>query len=192
MRPPGVVIGNPSGDDLPSLIEIEEQAFVEKPVAHPAVECFHLAVLHRFAGCDVVPLDSMLFATMQYRVRGELGAVVGHDHPRLATPFDEHRQLAGGPFARYRGVWDRRQAFPCHIIDNIEDAQAPTAGKLVVDKVEGPGGIGFGLDEDGSAASHCLPARSTFAHRRMCPDFFARRAQARTPGARSRGRAWRS
>jgi hypothetical protein len=76
---------------------------------------------------------------MQYRVRGEFGAVVGHDHPRLATRFDKHRQLAGGPFARYRGLWDRRQAFPCYVIDNI----APTGGKLVVDKVEGPAGIGL-------------------------------------------------
>ena len=38
MRPPGVVVDNPSGDDLPSLVEIEKQAFVEKLVAHPAVE----------------------------------------------------------------------------------------------------------------------------------------------------------
>ena len=98
----------------------------------------------------------MLFAPVQYRVRGELGAVVGHDHPRLATPFDEHRQLAGSPFTRYRGVWDRRQAFPCHVINNVEDAQTPTAAKLVVDKVEGPAGIGFGLDEDGSAASYAF------------------------------------
>ena len=29
-------VGNSSGDDLPSLIEIEKQAFVEKLVAHPA------------------------------------------------------------------------------------------------------------------------------------------------------------
>ncbi len=42
---PGVVIGNPSGDDLPSLIEIEKQAFVEKLVAHPAIEGFDVAVL---------------------------------------------------------------------------------------------------------------------------------------------------
>ena len=38
MRPPGVVVGDPGGDDLPSLVEIEKQALVEKLVAHPAVE----------------------------------------------------------------------------------------------------------------------------------------------------------
>ncbi len=55
MWPRRVVVGNPGSDDLPSLIEVEEQALVEKLVAHAAVEGFNVAVLHRLAGCDVVP-----------------------------------------------------------------------------------------------------------------------------------------
>jgi hypothetical protein len=50
------------------LVEIEKQAFVEKLVAHPAVEGFDIAVLHRFAGCNVMPFDPMRFAPMQDRI----------------------------------------------------------------------------------------------------------------------------
>ena len=91
MRPRGVVVGDPGSDDLASLIEIEKQALVEKLVAHATVEGFDVAVLHRLAGRDVVPFDLMLFAPAQDRVRGELGAVVGDDHPRLAAPLDDVR-----------------------------------------------------------------------------------------------------
>jgi hypothetical protein len=94
MRPSGVVVGNPSGDDFPSLVEIEKQALVEKFVAHPAVESFDVAVLHRFAGCDVVPFHLMLFAPAQDRVRGELGTVVGYDHLRLAAALDQRRETS--------------------------------------------------------------------------------------------------
>ena len=38
VRPGGVVISDPSVDELAGLIEIDEQALIEKLVAHPAVE----------------------------------------------------------------------------------------------------------------------------------------------------------
>ena len=68
MRPSDVVIGDPGSDDLPSLVEIEKQALVEKLVAHPAIEGFDVAVLHRLAGSNVVPFDLMLFAPMEDRI----------------------------------------------------------------------------------------------------------------------------
>src|SRR6266702_3211884 len=107
-----------SCDDLASLIEIEEQALVEKFVAHAAVEGFDVAILHRLAGRDVVPFHVMLFAPAQDSIRGELGTVIGHDHPRLATPLDDCDELAGNPSARDRGVGDRCQAFSRHVIDD--------------------------------------------------------------------------
>src|SRR6266702_8868530 len=73
MRPRRVVVSDPSSDDLASLIEIEEQALVEKFVAHAAVEGFDVAILHRLAGRDVVPFHVMLFAPAQDSIRGELG-----------------------------------------------------------------------------------------------------------------------
>ena len=65
--------------------------------------------------------------------------------PRLSTSIVSSR-AARLPDIVVSGI--AAEAFPCHVINNVEDAQTPTAAKLVVDKVEGPAGIGFGLDED--------------------------------------------
>src|SRR5438874_11011553 len=86
MRPRRVIVGDPRSDDLTSLVEIEEQALVKKLATHAAVERFDIAILHRLAGRDVVPFHLILFAPVQYRIRGELGTVVGHDHPRRPRP----------------------------------------------------------------------------------------------------------
>src|SRR5471032_3005975 len=99
MWPRGVVVCNPSSDELAGLIEIDEQALVEKLIAHPTIERFDIAVLHRSSGCDVVPFHPMLLGPAQDRVRGELGAVVGNDHAGLAAHIDERRKLARNPFA---------------------------------------------------------------------------------------------
>jgi hypothetical protein len=52
---------------LASLVEIEKQGLVEKLVAHPAVKGFDVADLHRFARCDIMPLDPMLFPPTPHR-----------------------------------------------------------------------------------------------------------------------------
>jgi hypothetical protein len=44
--PRGIVVCGPGANELPSLIEIDEQALVEKLVAHPAIEGFDVAILH--------------------------------------------------------------------------------------------------------------------------------------------------
>jgi len=75
MRPLGVVVSDPDADDLAGLVEIKEDCLVEELVAHPTVEGFDVAVLHRFAGRDVVPFDLMIDCPAEDRVRGELGAV---------------------------------------------------------------------------------------------------------------------
>jgi hypothetical protein len=58
-----------------------------------------------------MPFHLMLLRPRQDRIRGELGAIVGHDHLGLATRIDERSQLASDAFARDRGTGDRRQAF---------------------------------------------------------------------------------
>lgn len=50
MWPPPIVVVSPCRDLRPGMIEAKEQAFVEKLVAHGAVEAFAEAVLHRLAG----------------------------------------------------------------------------------------------------------------------------------------------
>src|SRR6266542_3883546 len=164
MQPRRVVVSDPSSDDLASLIEVEEQALVEKLVAHAAVEGFDVAILHRLSGHDVVPFHLMLFAPAQDSIRGELGAVIGHDHPRLATPLDDGDELAGNSSARDRGVGDRCQAFSRHVIDDVENTEAPAAGELIVDEVERPARIWLGLDQNGRPVAHRLAATSAFAH----------------------------
>src|SRR5215475_13128159 len=105
----------------------------------------------------------MLFTLAQDRVRGELGAVVGHDHPRLAAALDQSRELACHPLARNRRVGNRRQALPGHVIDDVEDTRAAAARELVVDEIERPAGIRLGLNQDRSTSSHRLAATSAFA-----------------------------
>ena len=78
MRPLGVVVGDPATDELAGLVEIEKDCLVEELVAHPAVKALDEAVLHRFAGRDVVPFDLMIDCPAEDRVRGELGAVVAN------------------------------------------------------------------------------------------------------------------
>jgi hypothetical protein len=47
MRPRGVVVGDPGGDEPARLIEIDEQVLVEKLVAQAAVHAGHIGELHR-------------------------------------------------------------------------------------------------------------------------------------------------
>jgi hypothetical protein len=95
MRPPGVIVGDRSSDDLSSLVEIKEQALVEQFVAHSPVGGFDIAVLHLLAGSDVVPLDPMLFAPAQDRIR------VGPDS-RVRTGHEPRQNFVGKSESRVR------------------------------------------------------------------------------------------
>src|SRR6516164_7986594 len=106
----------------------------------------------------------MVLAPAQDRVRGELGTVIGHDHPRLAALVDERRELAGNPLTGDRDVRDCRQTFPGHVIGDVKDAKAPAAAELVMDEIKRPSGIWLGFNENGRAGSYCLAATSAFAH----------------------------
>src|SRR5947209_20130652 len=92
-----VVVGHPFRDCLPRVVEPEEQSLVQQFVAHAAVEGFDVPVLHGLARCDVVPIHGMVPGPGEDRVRGELGAVIGNDHARLATPADELSELTSHP-----------------------------------------------------------------------------------------------
>ena len=65
MRSVGVVVDPPVFDDPASFVEVREQVLVEALVAQAAVEALHEAILHRFARCDVVPVDGMLLLPSQ-------------------------------------------------------------------------------------------------------------------------------
>ena len=50
-----------------------------------------------------------------------------------------------------------RQTYARHIIDNVEDAEAPALGELVMDEVERPARVDLGLDQDRRARSDRFP-----------------------------------
>src|SRR3954470_15506678 len=100
MRTLVIVVGDPSGDLAPGVVQAEEQALVEQLVAHPTIEAFDRAVLHRLAPGDEMPIQVHLPAPGKHRVAGELRAVVADDQARRAPSFDERSQLARDAPAR--------------------------------------------------------------------------------------------
>ena len=56
------------------------------------------------------------------------------------------------------------QALHGDVIDVGKDAEAATAGELVVDEIERPAGVRLGLDEDRGAGSYRLATSSALAH----------------------------
>ena len=58
--------------------------------------------------------------------------IVRDDHAGLAAPFDQRRQFPRHAPAWDRGVRDRRQALPRHVIDDVQDAEPPAAAVAAV------------------------------------------------------------
>ena len=87
VRSPPIVVVDPARDPFPRVIEPKEQAFVEKLVAHAAVEALAKAVLHRLSRRDETPDDLVVPREGEHGVRGEPGPVVRDDHAGLAAPL---------------------------------------------------------------------------------------------------------
>ena len=76
MGPFGVVVVDPSRDQIAGMGEVAEQRLIQELVPHPTVEAFDETVLHGLAGRDLVPFDPLLGAPLQDCVRGQFGPVV--------------------------------------------------------------------------------------------------------------------
>src|SRR5277367_570556 len=63
-----------------------------------------------------------------------------------------------------RGVRDRRQALPRHVIDDVQDAEPSAAGKLVMDEVDRPASVRLGFDQDRRPRPHGAPPSPPLAH----------------------------
>jgi len=166
MRSALIVVSDPAGNRLARMIETEEQALVEKFVAHAAVEALAESVLHRLPRRDEMPDDPVILRPAEHGVRRELSSVVRDDHAGFAASLDQRRQLARHASAGNRDVGDRRQALPRHVVDDVQDAEAATAGELVVDKIQRPAGVGRRLDQDRRPRSCGAPTRPTLADRK--------------------------
>lgn len=64
-----VVVVTPCRDQVTGMAQAGEQVLVEALVPQAAVEALDEAVLHGFAGCDVVPFDLPVLLPRQDRVR---------------------------------------------------------------------------------------------------------------------------
>jgi len=152
------------------VVEAEEQSFVQQLIAHTTVEAFAEAVLHGLARRNIMPLDLAFGRPGEDGVRGEFRPVIRDDHSRFSAPTDQRRQLTGDTLARDRCVGDRRQAFARHVVDDVEDAEPPAAGELVMHEVQRPARIRPWLDNDRRPRADSAAAGPAFAHRKP---FFA-------------------
>lgn len=85
MRPVVIVVVAPCRNRMAGVVQRREQVFVQAFLAHPSIETFHQAVLHGFAGSNVMPADLSLLLPFQRRVRSQLRAIVRDHHTGVAA-----------------------------------------------------------------------------------------------------------
>ena len=153
---------------------------VQALVAQATIERFYKAVLLRFSGCDVMPLDPGVLAPGEDRMTGQLGASLRIDppdqpatvgvadhHARQPTTFGDRGQLAHDAPTLQRGVDDRRQTFAAVIVDHVQQAEPPAAGQRIRHKVERPSLVRLLRDRHRCPRpQRALPA-PTLAHRQF-------------------------
>jgi len=103
-----------------------------------------------------MPFDAALGGKGSDRVTGQFGSVARDNHARPATPINQATQFSGNTPPRDRGVRDCCKAFPGHVIDHVQDAEPSPAGKLAVDEVERPTGVGPRFNQDQGTRADCL------------------------------------
>ncbi len=91
MRPIGVIIGAPLNQHDPGVGDRAEQRLVKQFIPQAAVEALDKAILHRLAGCDVMPLDRVTFSPAEDRVAGQLRFIVADDGGGLSAPGHAYR-----------------------------------------------------------------------------------------------------
>ena len=83
------VVVAPCRNHAEDMAQSREQHFVHAFLSHPAVEALDQTVLHRLAGCDIVPFDVLALLPLECRVGCQLGSVVTDHDAGLAElpPF---------------------------------------------------------------------------------------------------------
>ena len=110
MGPSGVGVGHPSRDQITGMGEVAERRFVQELVPHPAIEAFDEGVLHRLSWRDIVPLDLVVGAPLQDRVRGQFRPIVTDDpsNSRRRATLPLATAIASIPAAPIPDPWDSR------------------------------------------------------------------------------------
>ena len=161
-----IVIRSPCRKLASGLIETEEECLFQKLITLEPVEALDEPVLHRLSEFVEVPVDLVVLAPGEHGVAGKLSSIVTDNHARFATLFDHRRQLTRHALCRDRRVRDRAEASLGHVVDHVQDTEAPTVDELVMHEVGRPAGICLHLDEDWSPGPDCLAPRPSFAHQK--------------------------
>lgn len=66
----------PGCDEIACMAHVVEQVLVQTFISHAPIETFYEPILHRLAGCDVMPVNLPVFLLLQDRIRRQLRAVV--------------------------------------------------------------------------------------------------------------------
>ena len=90
-----IVVVAPAPEDRSGMGQTIKHFFVEALVAKLAIEALDEAVLHRFAGGDIVPGNTALILPFQDRSTGQFAAIVTDNGLWLAIEPDQSIQLAG-------------------------------------------------------------------------------------------------
>lgn len=119
-----------------------EQGLIEALIAKAAIEAFHNSVLHRLAGCDVVPFDMSILTPFQDGRAGHFRAVVRNNRSGLAPSCDDCIQFPAEPSTRQRCIRNQCQALSREIINDRQHAEPAAIGESIADEIQAPPLIG--------------------------------------------------
>lgn len=101
-----------------------EQVFVQAFVAHPPVEAFDQAILHRLTWRDAMPLDVAIFLSFEHVVRRQFGSIVPDNHTGVTAQLVYSVQFVGDTRTADGCVHDSSKALPAEAIDHVQYAEA--------------------------------------------------------------------
>src|SRR5690606_4758038 len=111
---------------------------VQAVVAEGAVEALDEAVLHRLARLNEVDLDATGIRPGVERPARELRTVVGHDHVGQASLAPQALEHLDDPHSWQRMRHLDRQAFTRELVDDVQAAEATSAGQRVTHEIHAP------------------------------------------------------
>jgi hypothetical protein len=116
----------PRCDQTAGMAQVVEQVFIQTFIPHSAVEAFDEAILHQFAGRDVMPINLAIFLPFQDRIRSQFGPIVADHHTGVSTHLGNPIQFTRNTVTRQRCIDDCSKTFAAEVVDHVQDAEAAT------------------------------------------------------------------
>ena len=114
------------------LVERFNEMVRQPVVADGPVVMLDASILLRLAGLDEIDADSTAGGPGQRHDIDIFRAVVAADRVRFAAPFDNPVQRPDDTFGWQREIDLNTQALAIEIIDDVEQADAASVGKLII------------------------------------------------------------